>query len=136
MTDTEKTEKVGALAEEVEGLSAELSDDELEQVAGGGSCDCAASGYGTPTGQGGICACTALGTGVTNADVGTTNPDNLRCACSGGGFGADGGGGTAGGGGNASGGKAGDGGATLSPFTPSCGVAGAALGLIDAAKGA
>jgi hypothetical protein len=98
MTDTEKTEKVEALAEEVEGLSAELSDDELEQVAGGGSCDCAASGYGTPTDKGGTCACSALGSGIANSAVGAENPDNLRCSCSGGGFGADGADGGGGGG--------------------------------------
>ncbi|MDR1014667.1 MAG: hypothetical protein LBL86_06785 [Coriobacteriales bacterium] len=89
MTDTEKVEKVEALAEEVEELSEELSEDELEQVAGGGACDCAASGYGSATDQGGECFCAAFGAGTTSPGS-LSNPGNLRCACSSGGFGADG----------------------------------------------
>jgi hypothetical protein len=91
MTDAEKAEKLEAIAEEVEELSEELSEDELEQVAGGGACDCAASGYGSATDNGGRCTCSALGAGTTIAN--SSDPDHLRCACSGAGYGADGPGG-------------------------------------------
>jgi hypothetical protein len=89
MTDTEKVEKVEALAEEIEELSEELSEDELEQVAGGGACNCAASGYGSATGQGGECFCPSYGAGTTSPGS-YSDPGNLRCACSGAGYGSDG----------------------------------------------
>ncbi|MDR1014668.1 MAG: hypothetical protein LBL86_06790 [Coriobacteriales bacterium] len=87
MTDTEKAEKVEALAEEVEKLSEELSEDELEQVAGGAACNCTGSGYGGATDKGGRCTCSALGAGTTVAD--SSDPDHLRCACSGSGSGGE-----------------------------------------------
>jgi len=52
-----------------------LCDDELDAVAGGGDCWCAAGGGGTKGGKGGVCACVGAGTG------GDSTNDGLRCAC-------------------------------------------------------
>jgi hypothetical protein len=47
MTDVQKVERIKALIEEINELSAELSEDELEQVAGGsGPCGCIGPGLG------------------------------------------------------------------------------------------
>ena len=66
---------------------AELSDDELNAVAGGKSCYCAAGGGGTGSGKCDItCACVMVGVGE-----GRYGPDNdnisERCICALGGYG-------------------------------------------------
>lgn len=50
--------------------SEELSDDELDAVAGGKSCMCVLGGGGKKTGDGSVydvCACVAAGTGLKNS---------------------------------------------------------------------
>jgi hypothetical protein len=79
MTDTQKVEKVKALIEEVGVLSQELSEDELEQVAGGGVCRCYPNGNGA--GDPGIADCACTGSG------GGRGPRGPRCLCSDNGFG-------------------------------------------------
>ncbi|MDR1014665.1 MAG: hypothetical protein LBL86_06775 [Coriobacteriales bacterium] len=82
MTDTQKVEKVKALMGEIEELSAELSEDELEQVAGGGVCICALGGDGQGNDHGSkLCSCETGGEG--------TNDEGIRCGCHAYGFGAD-----------------------------------------------
>lgn len=61
----------------------ELSDDELEAVAGGAECYCAIGGGGTGTHSehNETCACVALG-------FGTTDAGGLRCSCAAAGYGS------------------------------------------------
>ncbi|MDR1014659.1 MAG: hypothetical protein LBL86_06745 [Coriobacteriales bacterium] len=83
MTDTQKVEKVKALIEEVRVLSEKLSEDELEQIAGGQWCYCLLGGGGTANGLDEICGCVGGGVGKTrnpNNEPGI-NSTGTRCVC-------------------------------------------------------
>ena len=67
-------EDLQALAQPADQDAVELSDDELEAVAGGGNCGCATYGGGKAGGKDGACACVFMGHGD-----GKDNPD--RCDC-------------------------------------------------------
>lgn len=60
----------------------ELSDDELEAVAGGKECYCAIGGGGTGDDYVGTCACVALG-------FGDDQGGGFRCTCAAAGFGSE-----------------------------------------------
>ena len=60
--------------------SAELSDDELDAVAGGKTCVCVAGGGGERSKNDDLCVCVYAG-------VGATSDDKNRCACAFGGAG-------------------------------------------------
>jgi hypothetical protein len=80
MADKTKVEQVQALIEEAKKLSAELSEDELQQVSGAGECMCVGGGGGKATDEGdGVCACVAAGTGMSNKDC--PNLGKVRCGC-------------------------------------------------------
>lgn len=59
----------------------ELSDDELDAVAGGGACACVAGGGGTEKKKDGKCACFFTGVGFDYTY------DDVRCTCVGAGGG-------------------------------------------------
>jgi len=60
--------------------NAEISDDELDAVAGGKTCVCVAGGGGEKSKNDGLCVCVYAG-------VGATSDNKNRCACAFGGAG-------------------------------------------------
>jgi len=71
-------------AEDIKQPVAEISDDELEAVAGGGdvSCACAMGGGGTKDGNDKTCACVLAGAGYSKSG-------RERCVCGFAGYGYD-----------------------------------------------
>lgn len=61
-----------------EAPTGKLSDDELENVAGGGECFCAVGGGGTKNGNNDTCGCVLYGMGVYKKDGKVLD---WRCEC-------------------------------------------------------
>ena len=59
-----------------EPTTGEVSDDELNAVAGGKDCGCFLGGGGEATGKQGVCACVAAGAGM-----GPNGDADIRCIC-------------------------------------------------------
>ena len=66
-----------------EAPNGEMSEDELNAVAGGGDCYCAVGGGGTAKNDDNACGCVALGFGTNER----SKDDGYRCFCSLGGWG-------------------------------------------------
>ena len=69
-------EDLKALAQAAPEGAVKLSEDELDVVAGGGTCVCATYGGGAKGGNDKACVCDILGYGMSSDDK-----DHTRCSC-------------------------------------------------------
>ena len=79
-------------AEDFSSQNAELSDDELDTVAGGTICVCVVGGGGKAKGIDNVCACVAYGAGTYDGWSYSHDSNGVwtRCSCPAAGYGDDG----------------------------------------------